>query len=136
MGRQGLYQEPTPTAVCLIPAIIVNAMLDGDAVSVDTLMAIPCHVMQGKISRRAKVAGFRFSIYATAVCAIYAIAVYAAYALAVCAIYAIAVYAVYAIYAMTGSLKSQVEPVLPNIQRGSGRDFNREKCLTLILSAD
>ena len=92
-------------------------MLDGDVVSVDTLMAIPCHVIQGKICRRAKVAGFRFSIFA--------IAVYAAYAIAV-----------YAIYAMTGSLKSQVEPVLPNIQRGSGRDFNREKCLTPILSAD
>ena len=28
----------------IIPSI--NAMLDGDAVAVDTLMAIPCHVMQ------------------------------------------------------------------------------------------
>ena len=67
LRREDPCQEPTPTAVCLIPAIIVNAMLDGDAVSVDTLMAIPCHVMQGKISSRTDVAGFRFSIFALAV---------------------------------------------------------------------
>ena len=80
LRRQGLRQEPTPKAVRLIPfsnTLIPTseeiylqytnyfqqyATLDGDAV--DTLIAIPCHVMQGNMSSRTNAAGFRFNIAA------------------------------------------------------------------------
>ena len=39
----------------------IASMLDGDPVAVDTLMAIPCHVKQGKTSSKAAAAGLRFS---------------------------------------------------------------------------
>ena len=60
MKKQGLYQGPTPTAVRLIPSI--NISIESVALDADTFMVIPCHVMQGEISRRTDVAGFKFSI--------------------------------------------------------------------------
>ena len=74
-GKQELCQESTPKAVGSIPGInlskwaimylCINSLLIKCPISsklICTFMAIPCHVMQGKISRRADVAGFKFSI--------------------------------------------------------------------------